>query len=180
MSNVSALRMRVQRYGDYARPRYVFSSLNPTVKTTAFVAGIALAPIATLATFLGYETAGVIKEAKQVASFTAFSKKSFTARLVGTASLGLGTILFTGLKLGLLAESTFFQAGAVLTTAFGLLTLAAEKVVRSLKTWLSIRAIAREVKSEEDKNTLRQALTELPEELSQKLTSKLAKRGVVI
>jgi hypothetical protein len=53
-------------------------------------------------------------------------------------------------------------------------------VVRSLKTWLSIRAIAREVKSEEDKNTLRQALTELPGELSQKLISKLAKRGVVI
>ena len=179
MNNVSALRMRVQRYGDYARPR---SSLNPTVINHAFAAGIALgAPIATtLATFLGYETAGVIKEAKQVASFTAFSKKSFTARLVGTASLDLGTILFTGLKLGLLAESTFFQASAVLTTAFGLLTLAAEKVVRSLKTWLSIRAIAREVKSEEDKNTLRLALTELPEELSQKLTSKLAKRGVVI
>jgi len=89
-------------------------------------------------------------------------------------------LFFTGLKLGILTESSFFPTGAVLTTTLGFLALAAEKAIRSLKTWLSVKAIAREVKTEGGKENLRQVLTELPNELSQKLTIRLARRGIVV
>ncbi|MGB9613471.1 MAG: hypothetical protein ACPL4K_04760 [Candidatus Margulisiibacteriota bacterium] len=174
MNNISR---NVQKWANNAR--HAFPNVPTSAKLGALAAGIGIAPIATLGIFLGYETIGLVKEAKTPLT-TSTSKISFATRLAGTASLTIGTFLFTGLKLGFLAESAFFQASAVLTTMFGLLTLVTEKVIRSVKTWLSLRTIAKEVKTEEDKTALRQAIAELPENLASKLTSKLSKKGVVI